>query len=115
MDPAALLNSANESRLRPLYDSWLDRAEAHLHAGWAYTNTLPYRQMRVRLACAWPVLIGFRTLKLLRQGKVLDAAHRIKVSRREVKGLMLRSVLLYPLSGPWRGMVQPPVPSAVHH
>ena len=104
--PAALLTVANEPNMRPLYDAWLDQAEAHLHAGWNYTNALPYGQVRVRLACAWPILIGFRTLKLLRQGKVLDASHRLKVSRAEIKRLILRSVLLYPWAGAWRRMVE---------
>jgi hypothetical protein len=59
----------------------------------------------VRLACSWPILIGRATLKLLRAGNALDAAHRIKVSRREVKRLMLRSVLLYPWPRVWEKMV----------
>ena len=60
---------------------YLDRAEAHLQAGWAYTNALPRRSVRVRLACAWPILIGRETLKLLRAGDALDPQQRIKVSR----------------------------------
>ena len=44
----------------------LDKAEAHLAAGWRYTNTLPFGQFRVRLACAWPILIGVKTLEKLR-------------------------------------------------
>jgi farnesyl-diphosphate farnesyltransferase len=105
LKPEALLEPANEPRLRPLYDRWLDRAEAHLLAGWAYTNALPRRSVRVRLACAWPILIGMRTLKLLRAGNVLDARQRVKVSRREVKGVMLRSVLYYPWPAAWRRLV----------
>jgi hypothetical protein len=42
---------------------------------------------------------------LLRSGNALDASQRIKVSRREVKRLMLRSVLLYPWPGVWEKMV----------
>ena len=61
--------------------------------------------MRVRLACAWPILIGWETLKRLRAGNALDAARRIKVSRGQVRQIMLRSVLLYPLPGAWEKMV----------
>ena len=68
LKPADLLQPANEPRLRPLYHGYLDRAEAHLLAGWAYTNALPRGCVRVRLACAWPILIGRETLKLLRAG-----------------------------------------------
>ena len=53
-----LLEPSNESRLAPVYGRWLERAEGHLSAGWRYTTTLPRSQVRVRLACALPVLIG---------------------------------------------------------
>jgi len=105
LQPAELLNPESESRLRPLYEGYLDRAEAHLQAGWTYTNTVPRGCVRLRLACAWPILIGFETLKLLRTGNVLDPAHRIKVPRSQVKQLMLRSAVYYPWSRAWRSLV----------
>ena len=105
LKPEDLLQLANEPRLRPLYHGYLDRAEAHLLAGWAYTNALPRGCVRVRLACAWPILIGRETLRLLRGGNPLDPARRMKVSRREVRRLRLRSVLLYPWPGAWEKMV----------
>ena len=104
LKPEDLLQPANEQRLRPLYHAYLDRADAHLVAGWAYTNALPRRCMRVRLACAWPILIGRETLKRLRGGNALDPAQRIKVSRREVRRVVLRSVLLYPWPRAWEKM-----------
>ncbi len=105
LKPEDLLQPATEPHLRPLYHAYLDRAEAHLHAGWAYTNALPRRSVRVRLACAWPILIGCETLKRLRTANVLDAAQRIKVSRTQVRQFMLRSVLLYPWPGAWERLV----------
>jgi farnesyl-diphosphate farnesyltransferase len=100
--PADLLDPANENRLRPLYDRWLDVAESHLAAGWVYTNSLPAGQFRVRLACAWPILIGVRTLARLRAGRILDPAKSIKVPRNEVKWMMLRSLVSYPFPGAWQ-------------
>jgi farnesyl-diphosphate farnesyltransferase len=105
LTPKDLLQPANEAPLRPLYHEYLDRAEAHLQAGWAYTNALPRRHMRLRLACAWPILIGRETLKLLRAGNALDPTQRIRISRRQVRQLTLRSVLLYPWRGAWENMV----------
>ncbi|MGO8764569.1 MAG: phytoene/squalene synthase family protein [Limisphaerales bacterium] len=102
LSPADLLDPANESKLRPLYQRFLDLAESHLAAGWNYTNSLPPGQFRVRLACAWPILIGVRTLARLRAGHILDARRRIKVPRGEVRWLMLRSLLYYPFPGAWR-------------
>ena len=102
LSPADLLDPASEKKLRPLYDRWLDAAESHLKAGWAYTNTLPEGQFRVRLACAWPILIGVRTLSRLRSGRILDPDRRIKVTRSEVRGILLRSLASYPFSGAWQ-------------
>jgi farnesyl-diphosphate farnesyltransferase len=102
--PADLLKPENEPRLRPIYDKWLSRAEAHLFAGWDYTNALPRYSVRVRLACAWPIQIGLRTIKLLRAGPILDPEKRLKVTRGEVKKLMFRSVILYPFPA-WKRLV----------
>jgi farnesyl-diphosphate farnesyltransferase len=102
LTPADLLAPNNEPRLRPLYDSYLDQAEKHLIAGWTYTNSLPPGCVRVRLACAWPILIGARTLAKLRTSNVLDARTRVKVSRREVRSIIFRSMVYYPLPALWR-------------
>jgi len=103
LTPADLLSSGNVERFRPLYERWLSLAEAHLAAGWDYTNALPAGQFRVRLACAWPILIGVRTLRLLRQENALDNTRRVKVSRSKVYALMSRSILLYPWPSAWLG------------
>jgi farnesyl-diphosphate farnesyltransferase len=106
LSPGDLLDHTNESKLRPLYNRHLDFAAAHLAAGWDYTNSLPWSCVRVRLACAWPVLIGVHTLERLRSGNVLDASQRIKVSRADVRGVILRSILLYPFPSAWRRMFE---------
>jgi farnesyl-diphosphate farnesyltransferase len=102
--PNDLLDPRNEPRLRPVYNELLDTAEAHLRAGWDYTNALPRSAIRVRLACAWPILIGVQTLAKLRAGNVLDPAQRIKVSRRQVRRIMTASVLKYPFASSWRAL-----------
>jgi farnesyl-diphosphate farnesyltransferase len=102
--PADLLNLASESRFRPLYHHYLDRAKADLLAGWAYTNALPRACVRVRLACAWPVLIGLETLRLLRLSPMLDPQKRIKIERLLVKRIILRSVLFYPARKTWSNL-----------
>jgi farnesyl-diphosphate farnesyltransferase len=80
--------------------------ESHLAAGWEYTNQIPFGQMRVRLACAWPILIALQSIARLRTDNVLDPKQRIKISRREVKGLMLRSILYYPFPHIWRRLAK---------
>lgn len=102
LTPADLLGAAREATFRPLYNVYLDRAEAHLAAGWEYTNLVPFANVSLRLACAWPVLIGLATLQRLRVAPVLDPARRVKVSRSQVRGIMMRSVLWYPMPGRWQ-------------
>ena len=100
--PEILLSPVNEAKFLPLFRKYLDEAEAHLRAGWIYTNTLPFGQFRVRLACAWPILIGLRTIEKLRAANVIELRRRVKVARGEVRGILLRSVLACPFPGAWR-------------
>jgi farnesyl-diphosphate farnesyltransferase len=100
--PLDLLTPANESKLRPVYNRYLKQAEEHLSVGWRYTNSLPRNSARVRLACAWPILIGVQTLQLLHQERALDPAHRVKISRSQVRSILWRSVALYPFPGAWK-------------
>jgi farnesyl-diphosphate farnesyltransferase len=100
--PETLISPANEQKFLPLFHEYLDQAESHLAAGWRYTNTLPFAQFRVRLACAWPVLIGERTIEKLRAADVAGLRQRVKVSRGEVRGIVFRSLVSCPLPGVWR-------------
>jgi len=105
--PEVLLSPANEGRFLPLYHEYLGRAEAHLAAGWRYTNALPFSQFRVRLGCAWPILIGLRTIEKLRAASVIELQQRVKVSRGEVRGIVLRSLLACPVPFRWRKLYAP--------
>ena len=100
-----LLSPKSERAFRPLYDRLLDKAQAHLEAGWHYTTSLPRKHMRVRLACAWPILIGCKTLALLRGGNVLDGANRLKVSRPFIRKMMLQTIIYYPFAQAWNGLL----------
>jgi farnesyl-diphosphate farnesyltransferase len=100
--PEILMSPANEVKFLKLYRGYLDQAESHLRAGWRYTNTLPFGQFRVRLACAWPILIGMRTIGKLRAAGVIELRRRVKVSRGEVRGILLCSTLACPLPFVWR-------------
>jgi farnesyl-diphosphate farnesyltransferase len=102
LDSTDLLKVETEARFRPVYNPLLNLAEAHLAAGWAYTNALPRGQYRLRLACAWPILIGARTLELLRTGNPLDSTRRIKVARAEVYQIILGSILRLPFAAKWQ-------------
>ena len=96
-----LLAVSNKEKFLPVYEKFLDVAAQHLAAGWEYTKSLPRNQFRVRLACAWPILIGARTIQKLRGENILDASRRVKVSRAEIRNLMAKSILLYPFPSRW--------------
>ena len=100
--PETLLSPVNEKKFLPLFCEYLDKAEAHLQAGWRYTNTLPFGQFRVRLACAWPILIGGRTIELLRGAGVPELQDRVKVSRGEVKAIIFHSLAVCAVPPLWR-------------
>ncbi len=100
--PEILLSPVNEEKFRQVYDEYLDKAAAHLAAGWRYTNALPFNQFRVRLACAWPILIGVRTIEKLRAASGVELQQRVKISRGEVRNLIFFSLLASPLPFAWR-------------
>lgn len=106
LTPEALLSPASEARFRPYYHQYLDLAEGHLRAGWNYTNTLPRRSLRVRLGCAWPILIGMRTIEKLRAASVPELKQRVKLPRPEVYKIMFRTLWSHPFPKTWQKQVK---------
>lgn len=92
--PEDLLTGGSRARLQPLLDDLLAQAVG-LHAeGWAYLRAIPRSEVRLRLACAWPLLIGLRTLERIRQAPdLLDPRARVKISRPAVYGILVQSTL----------------------
>ena len=105
--PEVLFSPVNTQKFLPLYHDYLDQAELHLAAGWRYTNTLPFGQFRVRLACAWPVLLGVKTIEKLRAASVTELQQRVKVSRGEVRNIVFQSLLCSPFAPAWRQLYSP--------
>jgi farnesyl-diphosphate farnesyltransferase len=92
--PEDLLDPGALGRVRPLVLALLDQAHAGLEEGRRYTLTVPRREGRLRLACAWPLLIGLATLARLRRADdLLDPAVVVKVPRPEVRRLLRGSLL----------------------
>ena len=93
LEPRDLLDPSVIGRLRPLYDTYLRRAESGLAAGRSYTTGLPRGQLRVRLACDMPIRIGLRTIARLREENPLDPSRRIRITRREIRTVVIRSII----------------------
>jgi farnesyl-diphosphate farnesyltransferase len=95
VQPHQLFNPAIGETVRPLLHELLDLTLSHYREGWTYTLAIPTQEWRLRLACAWPLLIGISTLSVLRRSpQFLDPEARIKIARTQVYGIMLRSLLL---------------------
>ncbi len=91
--PEELLDPQTLGRVRPLLHDLLDLTLTHYREGWAYTLAIPRREWRLRLACAWPLLIGLSTLALVgRSEQLLDPQVRVKIARTQVYAIVLRSL-----------------------
>jgi farnesyl-diphosphate farnesyltransferase len=90
--PEELLDPAALPRLRPLLEELIQLTLECYADGREYTLAVPRREFRLRLACAWPLLIGLATLARIRRGPdLLNPAVPIKIRRTEVYGILARS------------------------
>ena len=77
---------------RPLYDEYLDLTSQYLESAIQYIEMIPHSQFRLRGSCMLPVIIGKRTVSLLRGRNVLDRKDRIKIDRSEIKEVVKQVV-----------------------
>jgi farnesyl-diphosphate farnesyltransferase len=80
-------------RFESIYRRWLEKAKSGLECGMQYSRAI--RNRRVRAATVLPALIGARTLTLLRNAGASALSRTIKVSRREVRGMILSLAISY--------------------
>jgi farnesyl-diphosphate farnesyltransferase len=94
LTPQDLLDPSRTPTARPLFEDLLAVALEHYDVAWRYTLAIPRREWRMRLACAWPLLIGVATLAALaRAPNPLASTDPIKIPREEVRRLLARSTL----------------------
>jgi farnesyl-diphosphate farnesyltransferase len=92
--PGDLLDPHRAPAARPVLDALLGVALEHYDVGWRYTLMIPRAEWRMRLACAWPLLIGLETLAALAADpSPLTRTTPVKVTRRAVRGIVARSAL----------------------
>ncbi len=73
-------------RFQSIYQKWAEKAERGLAAGMQYSRAI--RNRRVRAATVLPALIGVRTVALLRDAGSTALHRKVKVQRREVRGMI---------------------------
>ena len=94
LEPRDLLDARTMAAFRPILHMLVQTALAHLDEGWLYVTSIPRFEVRLRLACMWPVLIALKTLHLLTTcDNILDPARKLKISRFEVYRLIVTSTL----------------------
>jgi farnesyl-diphosphate farnesyltransferase len=106
LKPENILESAYKQIVSVILEHYRGTAIGHLKAGWAYTNSVPRSCVRIRLACAWPILIGKQTLDRLAEEPVNLARQPVKISRRAVRKVLLKSLLVYPWPRLWAAQWQ---------
>ena len=99
MSPSDLLDSSKMESFRPLYNEYLDLTDQHLDSAIQYIEMLPHSQFRLRGSCMLPVIIGKKTVSLLRGRNVLDPEKKVKISRSEVKEVVKKVIMAVPFKG----------------
>ena len=89
LTPSQILSES--TRFQPIYRTWLEKAKAGLMSGMEYSGAIKNR--RVRAATVLPALIGMRTLALLDAAGPEALQRTVKVSRREVRAMILSLAL----------------------
>ncbi len=94
LTPSDLLDARTMPQFSPVLHTLVGVTLAHLDQGWLYTLSIPRREVRLRLACMWPILIALKTLRLLTTcGNALDPAREVKVSRCEIYRIMATTAM----------------------
>lgn len=87
--PADLLRKESLTAVRPVINHLAKIALEHLDQGWLYTLAIPRRELRLRLACMWPLLFAGETLRLVSVSRdLLDPDVNVKMARGHVYRLM---------------------------
>jgi len=94
LTPVDLLDMRMMPQFSPVLHKLVGITLAHLDQGWWYTMSIPRREVRLRLACMWPILIALEMLRLLTTcDNMLDPARAVKVSRGEVYRIMAATTM----------------------
>jgi farnesyl-diphosphate farnesyltransferase len=92
--PRDLLRKEALPRIKPVLDRLVRIALDHLDQGWLYTMAIPRREIRLRLACMWPILFAGATLQRLSASPDwLDPSVTVKMPKGQVYRLMALTTL----------------------
>jgi len=90
-----LLDKNNDHLFRPIIFKQIELALQYFESAENYLTATPRNAIRLRLASIWPILIGLKTLGLIaNKENFLDPQKNIKVQRKWVYSMLLRSLIL---------------------
>ncbi len=82
LTPNSLLLPKSWHAFQPIMNKLTQQAIEHLDQGWNYTMAIPRSEIRLRLACMWPILFGGETLKLVKNSpSILNPDSQVKITR----------------------------------
>ena len=117
LSPEDLLDATLAPRARPALVRGIETALEHYLLAEEYIVALPRRNVRLRLATLWPVLIGLATLGIIaREESWLDQERTSRVSRRWVYRMIAVSLLAVNSNGAirrWIGRLRSDVERAL--
>ena len=103
---ATLLSPAHLEKNHRAVERFIDLARKDLDDALDYTLMIPRRAFRIRAFCVLPLLFAYATLRdLSRSRAMLTVGGQVKISRREVKALMIVGVLSLVSNGALRWLV----------
>ena len=86
-----LKSEESMEKFRPLYNEYLDLACEYLDSAADYISLIPRHHRRLRISCMLPVIIGWRTIRLMRRQNVLDQDKDVKIDRKQVVSILLKT------------------------
>ena len=89
LTPVDLLDRNLLPRFQPVLRTLVKLAVAHLDQGWLYSMALPRKEIRLRLACMWPILSAGESLRLVQHSSdLLNPVVKVKIPRSTVYQIM---------------------------
>ena len=91
--PSDLLSAESEPKFAVVENQMIQMALGHFKEADNYILAIPRREIRLRLACIWPLWIGLKTLGLIAaERSILNPELNLKITRGEVNRLIGQSI-----------------------
>jgi len=102
--PDELQDPSHGSEAHEVMQTLITKAKTHLRDALAYCTTLPAAAYRIRIFCLTSLYFAVRTLRLAeRDPRLLDPAHKVKITRAEVYRTVATTHLIAPFDPLVRG------------